>query len=434
MRSRSAVFAVVAFTICVLSLYKIWSYRGYVLYGWDAQYYYAQARSLLFEGRLDITDSLQLTPQKDPFDRDGDGYLEQPPRQGGRILNKYPIGLSLLEIPWLTLGHAVRTTGRCGSLAGTSETPLGYSKVEMATVAVGLAAYTLFGLLLLCRSVQQQYQSGWSEFAVATTLMGTSLFYYYAVFPFMSHGVAFALVVLILWQALRLRQMPDPGLFPFLALAAAAGLLFLVRPQQILLLPLLVPYLWPAIARFRHAPVLLCIPGGLFLALCGLQVVCNYFNFGTYSLSGYAGTNEGFDWWHPNWYIVLFSPHRGLFWMNPIVLIAIYGFVRYRVLSWFEGAVLLHGITQLYLIATWSSPGQGDAFGPRMWCECTPLVALGIAKLMSHAAPRRRWMWATICLGAVLWTNTLLVLYIKGQLVASCSHTDLFRLVLTREL
>ena len=69
--------------------------------GWDAQYYYACARSLVFDTDLDITNDLEATPHPAPFDRDADGQFEAVPRdRKGRIVSKYPIGLSLVEVPF----------------------------------------------------------------------------------------------------------------------------------------------------------------------------------------------------------------------------------------------------------------------------------------------------------------------------------------------
>ena len=45
--------------IGALGLGKSWLYHGALLQGWDAQFYYAQGRSIAFEGTLDITRSLE---------------------------------------------------------------------------------------------------------------------------------------------------------------------------------------------------------------------------------------------------------------------------------------------------------------------------------------------------------------------------------------
>lgn len=63
MSKKSLTIALAAVLFGILTISKIWIYRGVLLYGWDAQCCFAQARSLLFDGQLDITDALQATPQ-----------------------------------------------------------------------------------------------------------------------------------------------------------------------------------------------------------------------------------------------------------------------------------------------------------------------------------------------------------------------------------
>jgi hypothetical protein len=97
------------FTICLLGLARIQLYSGTIYRGWDAQFYYALARSLAFDRDTDISNDLILTPWARPFDPDKDGsFREVPRRADGRMQSKYPMGMSVAEAPWLALGSGVR--------------------------------------------------------------------------------------------------------------------------------------------------------------------------------------------------------------------------------------------------------------------------------------------------------------------------------------
>jgi hypothetical protein len=398
-------------------------FYGQLLHGWDAQFYYAQARSLVIDGDLDITNDLALAPDQGPLGEPSGDLRRLPRREGGQVVNKYPPGLSLLEVPWLALGRLLRT-GWERATGGPLDGQPGYSDLEITTVGFGLLLYASIGLTLLVALVTPVSGSEWrAAVAVALTWLGTSLLYYTAVFPFMAHGAGFALVVLTLWLSKRLAEAERPTVRAFVAVAASVGFLFLVRPQQVLLLLFLGPWL---IRPAQRIPVRrLLLPLLVFLALASLLVVFNYLQTDRWTVSGYAAGGEGFDWLHPRADLVLWSPERGLLWMSPLVVLAALGYATRRVWrSPLAGVLLLHALTQVYLIAAWSSPAQGDSFGARMWCECVPFVALGVAGLLSTPRPGLRLLWAGGAVVCVGWTCLLLLVYLKDPAFQVNSYGD----------
>jgi hypothetical protein len=112
-----------------------------------------------------------------------------------------------------------------------------------------------------------------------------------------------------------------------------------------------------------------------------------------------------------------------------VVIIALFALVRYRPITWIERAVLINGAIQIYVIASWSDPGQSDAFGPRMWTSAAPLVGLGIAKLGLHTAGLARWVSAAITGLAISWTMLLLFLFMKDELMGR-THGEIVARVL----
>ena len=97
------------FVLGLLVLARSHRFTGTLLHGWDAHFYYSAAHSLVFDADLDITNNLFATPWRHPFDRDANGSFEAVPRRAdGHTVNKYPLGLSLIEAPFLALGHGLR--------------------------------------------------------------------------------------------------------------------------------------------------------------------------------------------------------------------------------------------------------------------------------------------------------------------------------------
>ena len=420
--------AVIVVGVAVLA--RTQRYYGGLLRGWDAQHYYACAHSLVFDRDLDITNNLEATPFTAPFDRDGDGYFEAVRRAAnGRITSPYPVGLSLLEAPFLALGHSVRRG--LTALGIESSRPPGYSDVEIWAVALGLLAIFAIGILLLDEILRPYVPSPGREVALAAAWWGTSLLYYSSVFPFMAHNVGFALVVwtVSLGQAIGAGTRRPRAVW---LLGFALACLYLVRPQQITIALPLVLLVRPMAKRpvRQWAGWAAAAMGTLAIAIV-VQAWIHAQLGGAWAINAYASQGGRFDWLHPAFGTVLLSPARGVLWCSPIVLVAAIGFAATpaRAVPRSFAVFALQGLIQLYLIACWSRPEQGDAFGARMWSECAGAVACGVGLLsLRRSAAARLLAWAAVAV-CMLWTTRLLVLYVSGRLRVGMSYAECLRLV-----
>lgn len=424
----------VCFAIGLLLLARTYLYYGTLLRGWDAQFYYAAARSLVHDGDLDVGNDLLLSPNPAPLDPDRDGSFRNIPRRpGGRAINFFPVGMSLIEAPALAVGSGLR---RLAVPLGyhPAEAP-GYSALEINTVAVWLLALFSFGMHRLYGLLAGRATAAWRALALAAAWAGTSLLYYSAVFPFMAHAQAFVLIVCVAGLA---KELPAAG--PVNRAVALMGLLtvllFLVRPQQVLFTALLTPVLLPGLVR---RPGREWLPGcalGLAVALAGLwfQASVHEANLGRFGLLGrdpnhpHPDVSAHFDWTDPHPDVVLTSPTRGLFFLTPVFVLGVAGALSGadRPGRWLDRVFLVHTLIQVGLVACWSNPLQGDAFGSRMFCESAPLVALG------QTALYRPRLVVTVPLAAltvlsIVWTCALMVLYVRGGLSGYPGYADVFR-------
>ena len=104
-----------------------------LLNGWDEQFYFAAAHSLVYDEDLDITNDIRHCPRSDRFDPGGDGtYRVLAVNPAGRYLNKFPLGLSLAEALWLVPAAGVRWLAT--AFGYQSPEPPGFSPVEIAAV------------------------------------------------------------------------------------------------------------------------------------------------------------------------------------------------------------------------------------------------------------------------------------------------------------
>ncbi len=400
---------------CLLGLARADRYFGTLYRGWDAQFYYAAARSIAFDRDLDVTNDLLLTPAPAPFDPDRDGTFRNAPRHpDGRIWSKYPIGMSLTEAPLMAGGSMVR---RIAEAAGfRSSAPPGYSAIELWSVALGLTLAFAAGFAALYRLLAEEYGPTAALLGAVGAWGGTSLLYYSAVFPFMAHPVSFALLVAVMRLAKGLASGERLNARLTL-LGLCLGAIFLVRPQQVCIAVFLIP-LATRIVRMR--PIANWIPGlvagaALGTAAVALQLAFNVSQVGTMTLSGYAAGGEGFHWLSPNLSVVLLSQARGLLVYSPIVVLAVAAHIRFgKSIPGYAWAAAGNAAAQVYIIAAWSSPEQGDAFGARMWSDNAASVAVGLAAMFGRGSTAFKWIVGVAVAASVAWTAVLMMRYIAG--------------------
>jgi hypothetical protein len=401
----------------VLAMARFYSFQGHLLHGWDGQFYFAEARGFLFGHTADVTETLKQTPWPGPFDRNKDGVMERVPlRSDGRFQSKYPIGLPLVECIFLAPAYALRLALERGGVFLTG--PPGLSHFEIWVVALGLFGIALIGLYKLAELCSDWMGKGAWAWPTALAFLGTTLCYYSAIFPFMTHCLSFTVAVYFMagLRSLSRGKTPNRNL---VLLGALAGLLFLIRPQQALLPLLSLPWL---LKPLRGRPGT-WLPGAVLGAMLSLAAIAatlcyNKAQFGIYTLNGYAVSHERFDFLHPDFHYVLIGSERGLLFYTPLVLLAVPGLIlilKQDATTWLL-PVMLNALAQIYLVAAWWCPSQGDAFGLRMWTECVPVVAIGMAALPLRSRPVRLG-FAAVAVACCMWSGYLLFRYtgwIKG--------------------
>jgi len=136
-------------------------------------------------------------------------------------------------------------------------------------------------------------------------------------------------------------------------------------------------------------------PIALGLALLG---VYNWARFGSPLTSGYHfAEGEGFN--SPlliGLYGLFFSPYRGLFWYNPILILAIPGWLMLRRrlprLAWLTLALIA---LQALAFASWWSWHGGIVWGPRFLLPALPLATLALAPII-NAARKQRFLFVIL--------------------------------------
>jgi hypothetical protein len=370
----------------------------------------------VFDADLDITNNIRATPFPDPFDPAGDGTWADAPRgSDGRIPSKYPIGLSLIETPFLAIGALLRSTLASVGVEFTANP--GYSAPEIWSVAVGIIAVFTASMVFLFKQLSPAFGRMPALVAVSSAWLGTSLFYYTSILPFVAHAMAFTALVGVL-AATKVWQERGANWRHAIMIGLAIGAVFLIRPQQaVILLPTLAVLAWQGkVQRTKGQTPYISLICGVVAAFVLLHLAWVKSQFDQWAISGYAEGKEGFSWADPDFNTVLVSRARGLFVYSPIVVLGMLGWLlAAKRIRAYQVPSMLNAIMQVYIVAAWSSPEQGHSFGSRMLSDNSESLAVGIALLLTMGRGVKRWIVASAILLCVLWTCWQLASYVlKG--------------------
>jgi len=349
----------------------------------DGVGYYAFARSMLIEHRLDFTKDWQSANASFRLGRtDAQGNVAPSEYTAtGHLDNHFSIGPAILWSPFLVVAHA--SVLLCDRLGGRIP-PDGYSKPYMVAMSVGTALYGSLALLISFVLARRYVSERWAFLATLGIWLASSLPVYMYFNPSWSHAHSAFTVALFLWYWIRTRGARTWQQWAILG--AISGLMMDVYYVSgvLLLIPLLesLQGYWGA-----HK-------GGGMLAIAGLFIgnvifaialvaaflptlVTKQIIYGSYGKSGY----EHLWVWTSPWVLkACFSADHGLFSWTPILIIAVAGLYLLRrhdrELAWY---LILVFAAVLYTIGSYESWDGLSSFGNRYFIELTPIFVLGLA-------------------------------------------------------
>lgn len=294
----------------------------------------------------------------------------------GDMIPKVTMGMAMFYFPFFMLGNGIALLFGYDSL--------GYSAPYAVCVHVGTLFYVLVGFWYMRKTLLMFF----SEWVAAVTMLlimfATNLFYYTFKEGEMAHSYLFFLFSLFFYHALKWHVTRH---FKYLCyLSLIGGFVSLIRPTEVLIF--LIPLLYQVnskasfIAKLRELAVLkwkLVVPALLFILPLIPQMLF-WKSFANQYLFFSYGSNEGFFFFDPKLWSVLFGWHKGWFVYTPLVFFMITGLVmtwfRWRDMAWPITAYLLLNI---YLISSWWDWGFGGAFGMRALVQTYAFLSVPLA-------------------------------------------------------
>jgi hypothetical protein len=356
----------------------------------DGVGYYAYARALLIEHRLDFEPDWQNANTSFRMGRvdPGGQVLATEYTVTQHVDNHFSIGPAILWFPFLLTADLLV---RIDHLLGGRVAENGFSRPYIVAMSLGTAIYGFLAIFLSFRLAKKYLPERWAFLGALGIWFASSLPVYMYFNPSWSHAHSAFTVTLFFWYWERTRE--GRGWVQWAALGAISGLMMDVYyiNAVLLIVPLiesLAEYWRGFRARQMQDTLKLFLRNLVFVAMIFVTflptLITKKVIYGGYLNFGY----------HQRWFLsspallkVAFSSEHGLFSWTPIVLLAVIGLVflqrRDRMLSLCGVAAFA---LYLYAIGCYEDWAGISSFGSRFFVSLTPLFILGLAAFLDFVA------------------------------------------------
>lgn len=347
----------------------------------------------------------------------------------GGLVDKYPVGVAILESPFFFLAHALCLVR--DALTG-SMTATGYSNLYQYMVLFGGVLYWIVGTLLLYEVLAKYlgFSPKVSLMACVTITYGTNLFHYASYDACFSHVYSYFLFNLFLFYLCWYEAREEEGnnkLFHTCIFGLIAGLIFMCRNTNILFVLTYVFYgvrNWETLKkRFftvlkpsRAVPIVLTGIVSLLPQLLYWHAATGHWFVYSY------GSNEPFYWLAPQFGNFLFSVRKGLFFWSPLLLLAVVGiFISYRKRKQIYVGLVVFLVLIIYVSSAWWCWYYGGSFGQRVVVDFMGVFAVFLAYIFDHVEQYKRdkggkgrvlaWLVYGYCGICVVWNLWCMMAY-----------------------
>lgn len=368
--------------LLLAGMIRMGQYHGFGPRGTDDQYYFAQARSLLIDGDLDLHRELStLTPRPENINTSTTRPWDDP-TPTGKVPCKYGIGAPLLLLPFLAIGQGLALL--FSPLGASTD---GYGMFQYLAWSIGNLFHAGLALWLVYRILRSfaAFDRGTALLACWAAFLTGPLVFQTVFDPYMAHVPSTAMVCACA-ALLYVDRRDSP--WRFLMAGLVLGLAMAARQSNLVYGLLFVPRVFAG-GRPDFKAVL---ASGLGVLVGFLpQLLAWKYLYGSFVSYSYQG--ESLDLWSPHVFENLLGARAGLLIWNPGWALGLLFFPFSKPRSWGLMASIL---ALLWINTAWWCWWWGDTYGGRAYATLFLPVSLGLAVLWKHG--QRTWLARSLVL------------------------------------
>jgi len=335
----------------------------------DGKGYYGYLTSIFIYDDLDYTFIEDYESKYYPAD--GTAFKEFRMPFKGEIVNKTFPGLAILWLPFFLIAHML-------SLIAGYESD-GYSIIYQYSIGFAALFYLWLGskwLFKLTRQLGATLEA--SSIITIAVLLGTNITYYAIVEPSMGHVYSFSLICGFAYFTLKAFHTNRTGWYVLATMAYTLSII--IRPTNaiFIFLTLIIAgspreFKQNLLQFINHSKAFI-ISLLVFLIIIAIPPLLWYVQSGYFFVWSYG--EEGFNFFDPYFFSILFSYNKGWFIYTPLALIAMFGFIGLYRHSKFQFWLLLFLLTlHIYITSSWWVWHYTSKFSQRVFIDIYVVLA-----------------------------------------------------------
>lgn len=315
------------------------------------------------------------------------------PTKTGKLADKYPVGLAILQSPFFAIAHAY-------ALTNDGYEADGFSRPYQVICFFSTMFYVLIGLWLLQKVLIQYFGRSVSALTILLMAIGTNLLFFTSFFSAMSHAYQFWAVCMLIFFTNKLYQ--EVSTRNAILVGVSLGLVGIIRSQDLIFG--LIPILWSVyskdsllqrLALIKSNFTVLSLSIAAFLMTIAPQLIYYKYISGQWLYFSYAG--ESFNWLKPQIVNGLFAPENGWFLYTPIMLVAIAGiFIRSTSTKYWRMPMILILCLHIYISYSWWCWYYIAGMGSRPMVDIYPLLAFPLANIIAWSFTKASYISALV--------------------------------------
>jgi len=411
------------FFLIILSLFSIRTVITKEGVGSDGVFHFVITRSIFFDNDINVSNEYEFyndfttyftgNPKIPSF------FLDNPGTKTGHRNIVAPLGVDLLWLPFFALAHSIILFI---NWIGFNIPANGYSLPYEYAAGFGSILIGIFGLYCLYKFSRKYFDKEICLFSITSIFFASSLFFYTALQPSVSHVVSMAFVsFFIYWWFSKDKNKVST----WIILGIISGIMVMVRWQNILFLSVVgIEFIKEIFDRIKNKNFIAgyhVLLGHLLFFLFFTIFFSPQMFFWKIQQGSFLTIPQGpgfLTWFHPHLFEMLFLDNNGLFYFTPLILFSVIGlYFLYKKDKNLTLYFIIFLILQIYINSIVSDWNGGEGFGARRFINCTIIFVLGFAALVEYLSHKIKikWIYISVLL-LILWNLNLISQYLFGMI------------------